>query len=454
MHLGGGGEELEITADGLVALPDWMQAFNDPGYAYVLHGGRGGGKSWGAALYCLEYARAHRRALILCAREIQKNVAESSWRTLRRLILQLGWESIFEVQASRIVGVNGSEFVFRGISESHGTAQNIKSLEGVDLTWVEQAEDLTEESLSLLLPTVLRRERSHIVFTLNPREPDGAVYSRYVLGDEDGAVVRQINWRDNPWFPARLEPQRAWTERHRPHDYRHIWEGEPRLALAGALWSQATLAGARLSPGDYAALPDPDDIVVAVDPAGSTGEKSDFTGIVVMARIGRNGYVLAAERGRWTSPEWAARAVALLREYGASRVVVEVSGAGADALVRVVQQRDPGVEVKGLSPSGMGSKLDRAGPVANLYEPQPSPEFGRIYHVGSFADLEGEQLTFVRDSVRDDLVDALVWAAVELGLTRNPPLWASPAAWGMSQQEYDAVAASAAAELEAARSQA
>ena len=443
-------EGLEVRGDGYAALPDWMRVFNEPGYAYVLHGGRGSGKSWGAALYCLEYARAHSGALVLCTREIQKNIGESSWRTLRKLIRQLGWGSIFEVQATRIQGINGSEFVFRGLSESHGTAESVKSLEGVDLTWVEQAEALTEESLDLLMPTVLRRARSHVVFTLNPREPDGAVYQRYVLGDVDGAVVRQVNRRDNPWFPARLEPQRAWTERHRPIDYRHVYEGEPRLAVAGALWSLEMITEARLEPEDYAALPDPDDVVVAVDPAFSRGERSDNTGIVVVARIGRDGYVLHAERGKFTSPVWSRRAVALLREFGASRVVIEARGAD-DPLLDGVRQVDSAVPVAYVNPSGKGSKFDRATPVAGLYVEHFNADYGRLHHVGKLSDLEGEQLSFTLDSVRDDLVDALVWGCDELGLIRNPPLWTHPAAWGMSRQEYDAIAAGVAAELEAAR---
>ena len=445
-------EGLEIRGDGFVALPDWMKVFNEPGYAYVLHGGRGSGKSWGAALYCLEYARAFDGALVLCTREIQKNIGESSWRTLRRLIRQLGWDAIFEVQATRIIGVNGSEFVFRGLSESHGTAEGIKSLEGVDLTWVEQAEAITEPSLDLLMPTVLRRERSHVVFTLNPQEPDGAVYARYVLGAVDGVVERQVNWRDNPWFPARLEPQRAWTEQHRPIEYRHVYEGEPRLAVAGALWNLEMITEARLDPAEYATLPDPDDVVVAVDPAFSRGERSDYTGIVVVARIGRDGYVLHAERGKFTSPQWGPRAVALLREFGASRVAIEARGAD-DPLLDAVKQVDSAVPVVYVNASGKGSKFDRATPVAGLYVEHFNVDYGRLRHVGKLADLEGEQLSFTPDSVRDDLVDALVWGCVELGLTRNPPLWTSPAAWGMSQQEYDEIAAGAAAELEAARGQ-
>ena len=134
---------------------------------------------------------------------------------------------------------------------------------------------------------------------------------------------------------------------------------------------------ARMSWADYDQLADPDDVVVAIDPAGSTGEKSDYTGIVVVARIRRNGYVLHSERRKWTSPEWAQRAVELLYEYKASRVVIEVSGAGSDALVRAVEQRDGGVRVVGMSASGRGGKMDRAAPVAGLYIDQQDGGYGR-----------------------------------------------------------------------------
>lgn len=357
--------------------------------------------------------------MVLCVREIQRNLGESAQPLLRNLIREFGWSGKFDVQRDRIVGRNGSEIWFRGLSDSHGTARRVRSLEGVDLTWVEEAEDVSEEALDQLLPTVLRKPSSHVIFTLNPREPDGAVYRRYVAGAGEDAVaggvqsdvvVEQINYDRNPWFPERLDVQRRWYEQNKPSSYGHIWLGEPRIEVEGALWSQAMLAAARMSSAEFDALPDADNVVVGVDPAGTSGTRSDYTGIVVMARIGRAGYVLASERLKATPAEWGKRALALRAEYGASRVVVEVSGAGADSLLHTVRTLDGSVRVEGVSASGLGSKWERASPLATL------TELGRLWLVGRHADLESEMLAFTLDSKRDDLVDAAVWCGRGLGV--------------------------------------
>ena len=404
------------AANAVGHYPWWDEVFGTAHRYVVLHGGRGGAKSVAAALYTLREAD-RRRVRVLCAREVQRTIADSTHSMLAELIRDLGLEERFRVDSQTITVANGSEFLFRGISDQHKTAMGLKSIHNIGVCWVDEAQQLTQSSLDLLTPTI-RARGSRIIFTLNPADPEGAVYSSFVVAARDDALVRQINYIDNPWFNAGLESDRRWDAANRPLGYAHKWLGEPQLEVEGALWSQEMLVNARLSPEEYAALPDPDDIVVAVDPAASTGERSDYTGIVVMARIRLDGYVLHAERLKGISPVWAQRAVELLREYGASRVVVEVSGPGADALVRVVQQFDSRVQTVPWNPSGKGSKYDRATPVAGLYLEQPTAEFGRIRHVGNLHALEGEQLSFTRESVRDDLVDAEVCGAVELGLTR------------------------------------
>lgn len=405
---------------GVLLVPPYFEpAFGTRHRFVVLHGGRGGGKSVAAATYCLEQA-VERPLRVLCAREIQGTIADSSHAQLAELVHDLGLEREFTITDREIVGANGSQFIFRGVSSEQKTAQGIKSLHNIGLCWVDEAQQLSAASLELLTPTI-RAPGSRIIFTFNPTDPDGAVYRTFVKSERRSARVVQVNYYDNPWLPAELEEEREWDQANKPHLYAHKWLGEPQLVAEGALWSQQMVVGARVSPEHYAAQADPDDIVVAVDPAGSTGERSDYTGIVVMARVGRDGYVLHAERGKWKAAEWVDRAIVLHQRFRASRIAVEATAAAIETTPLVIQQRAPHVSVAVVNPSGKGSKIDRAGPVASLYtEPPPTADagIGRIWHVGQFHDLEGEMLTFVRDSVRDDLVDALVWAAVELRLTR------------------------------------
>ena len=199
----------------------------------VLFGGRGGGKSWAIAGALLTMA-ANRRLRVLCAREIQKSMRDSVHRLLKDQVTKLGLESFYMVFDNEIRGKNGSLFVFTGL-QAH-TVDSIKSFEGVDIVWVEEAHSVSKRSWDVLIPTI-RKPNSEIWLTLNPDMDTDETYQRFIATPSDDTFLCEINWRDNPWFPDVLDEERLKAKRiMNQEDYEHIWEGKPRTVADGAIY--------------------------------------------------------------------------------------------------------------------------------------------------------------------------------------------------------------------------
>lgn len=199
----------------------------------VMYGGRGGGKSWGVAQALLALG-ADRPLRVLCAREVQKSMRDSVHRLLKDSIVRLGLEAFYEVLDTEIRGLNGTIFLFTGL-QSH-TVDSIKSFEGVDIVWVEEAHGVSKRSWDVLIPTI-RKEGSEIWMTLNPDMDTDETYARFIASKSDDTWVCEINWRDNPWFPEVLDQERLKAKRSMSReDYEHIWEGKPRTVADGAIY--------------------------------------------------------------------------------------------------------------------------------------------------------------------------------------------------------------------------
>lgn len=162
-----------------------------------VHGGRGSGKSH----FCAEYviAKAIAGARIACIREVQNSIKDSVKQLITDKILGHGLEGAFEILEQEIRGPRGSLIVFKGMQSYN--AANIKSLEGFDLAWVEEAQTLSQHSLDLLRPT-FRKEGSQLLFAWNPRYKTDAVDKFFRSGSRDDMICVQANWNDNPWFKS------------------------------------------------------------------------------------------------------------------------------------------------------------------------------------------------------------------------------------------------------------
>ena len=188
------------------------------------YGGRGSGKSQTAALIAAVWGYAE-PLRILCTRELQVSIKDSFHREVKDVISNIPWlEAHYEVGVDYLRGKNGTEFVFRGLRHN---SSSIKSLAGIDLTIVEEAEDVPEESWLALEATVFRQPKSELWAIWNPRAESSPVDKRFRRKPPDSALIAGLNWSDNPFFPEGLEMLRA-REMGRldANTYAHIWEGD------------------------------------------------------------------------------------------------------------------------------------------------------------------------------------------------------------------------------------
>lgn len=202
----------------------------------VYYGGRGSGKTVSIAKALL--FRGHQnKERILCAREFQNSIADSVIRTLADEIGELGLDDFYEVQRDRIIGKNGTEFIFKGLRHN---VQSIKSLAGITICWCEEAQTLSDESLNILIPTI-REEGSQIIMSLNPDEEDDPVYQRFIINPPPDAFVLKVNFDANPWFPQTLAKEAEYARRD-AEIYNHVWLGQPRRAGLGAVYGKEMAA--------------------------------------------------------------------------------------------------------------------------------------------------------------------------------------------------------------------
>lgn len=195
----------------------------------ILYGGRGSAKSWSVARYLLSRA-AFEKLRILCTREIQNSIKDSVYKLLVDQIYELGLQSFFIIKSDSIISLSGSEFIFKGLRLN---ITEVKSTEGIDICWVEEADKVSENSWEILIPTIFRRPNSEIIVTFNPDDEKSATYTRFV--EKDGKPVENpnfarafVNFDDNPWFPEGLRQEMEWDRKNDPDKFEHVWGGRPK----------------------------------------------------------------------------------------------------------------------------------------------------------------------------------------------------------------------------------
>jgi phage terminase large subunit len=187
----------------------------------VLRGGRGAAKSWSIARVLILTTLVTPERW-LCAREFQKSISESAHRLLADQIEGLGLSRYFEVNNQSITSHCGGEFIFEGL---FANASKLKSLEGLNGCWIEEAAKVSAASWELLIPTI-RRPGSQLLVNFNPEDEEDPTYQRFVTSPPPEAEVIAVTWRDNPWFPQELERERQYLLRVDPDAHAHVWEGE------------------------------------------------------------------------------------------------------------------------------------------------------------------------------------------------------------------------------------
>ncbi len=366
-------------------------------------GGRGGAKShfFGELAVVRAVSEPGLRAVFL--REVQRTLRESVKLLVEDKIRKFGWQDKFDIRHDFIRTPGDGVFIFMGMQDH--TADSIKSLEGFDIAWFEEAQTMTQRSLELLRPTI-RKPDSELWFAWNPRHVSDPV-DQFLRGSESppSSIVINANWRDNPWFPPVLEEERQFDYRTNPQRYRHIWEGDYEPQAIGAIWTRQMIAESRQS-----AAPQMQRILVAIDPAISAEKGSNETGIIV-AGLGADdrGYVLADVSRIALPEEWARAAIAQYDLWEADAIVIETNQ-GGDMCRQTIKAVRPDVRI--IEVHASRAKHVRAEPISALYAT------GKISHVGAFPELEHQMCLITPDGYvgegSPDRADALVWVFTSL----------------------------------------
>lgn len=205
-----------------IQLPKWSECLFDESARYIaVKGGRGSGKSRSVAT-ALNLRAAAKPLRILCVREIQKSIRDSSKRLLDDDAERNGLAGFYTSLETEVRGANGSLFLFAGLRSN---IDSIKSMEGIDICWVEEAQSVSKTSLETLIPTI-RKPGSQIIFTWNPRHETDPIEEMFGRDDPPpNTRLKTVNYIDNPWFPDVLKSEADYDLSRDPEKYNHVWMG-------------------------------------------------------------------------------------------------------------------------------------------------------------------------------------------------------------------------------------
>lgn len=269
-------------------FPTKLSCLFKPNRYKVLYGGRGGAKSWGIAR-ALIILGAQRQIRVLCAREFQSSIQDSVHKLLSDQISELGYSDFYTIEKATIKGLNGTTFGFEGIRNN---VKELKSYEGADVCWVEEAANVSKSSWEVLIPTI-RKDGSEIWISFNPELETDETYRRFVIKPPGGAIVEKLTYSDNPWFPSVLRKEMEELKERDYDAYLNIWEGNCRVTLEGAIYANEM----RLATTEGRICHVPYDEMKPVHTFWDLGW-ADHTSIVFAQKIGFEFHVIDAYQNR------------------------------------------------------------------------------------------------------------------------------------------------------------
>lgn len=242
-----------------------------------------------SAVWGLKFAQANEPGVIVCGREFMNSLDDSSLAEVKAAILSEPWladaydvgEKYVRTKDRRI------DFSFTGLRHN---LDSIKSKSRIRLLWVDEAEPVSETAWSKAIPTV-REDGSEIWVTWNPERRKSATHKRFRLDPPSDSKIVELNWRDNPWFPATLDKTRLDDKAKRPDQYEHVWEGDFVTVVDGAYYAKS-LSEAKAAGRISNVSRDPLMTIRAFWDIGGTGAKADATAIWIAQFIGKEIRVL------------------------------------------------------------------------------------------------------------------------------------------------------------------
>lgn len=411
-----------------IVFPKIFQPLFGPGRYFGAFGGRGSAKSHTFAGKAVLRASQRPGMRGVCIREVQKSLRDSSKLLIEDTIRRVGAAHEFGMLTTETRTPGGGVIVYHGMQDH--TAESIKSLEGFDWAWIEEAHVLSRRSLELLRPTI-RRPGSEIWGSWNPRSPTDPVDALFRgLHPPPGVVLVHANYADNQFFTPELEAERQHDRVANPDRYGHIWDGDYEPQAIGAIWRRQIFHETRRNDP-----PEIERILVGVDPAVSDTVTSNEHGIIVGALgADQRGYILEDASTTGSPEKWARRTVAMFDKWEADAVVIEINQGGdmCKHTLHTIRKSLPIIEVRATR-----GKHVRAEPISALYET------GRVSHVGTFPELEDQFCLFTPSGWEGstdkspDRAEAAIWILTVLfpplttprASEEEPPAQAAQGAW-------------------------
>ncbi len=345
------------------------------------YGGRAGGKSYAFADSLLLLAR-QKKILIACLREIQDSIKDSVHKLLCDRIAVFGL-SDYRIYETRIENkVTGSKFIFKGLRDQD--IQKIKSLEGVDIAWIEEAQTITKKSWSILDPTI-RKDGSEIWISMNRETEHDPLWQLLAAKPDSRTLVCCCNYYDNPFCPEEIKIQAQKCRDENPDDYAHIWLGAPVSQAASRLIAAK-------------------DVKAAFEPKIDASDSPLVIGLDI-ARFGDDKTSFCFRRGRWCqrfetfskldNVEVADKAAFFIRQYQPQRVFMDIGGQGA-GVYDILKDRGFGEIIRGVYFGAKAQQYERYvnrraemwGRLGEWLKEQPEPQL-------PFDDELFEELTAV-----------------------------------------------------------
>lgn len=350
--------------------PKLIPLFEGPADVRAADGGRGSAKTRSfakmTAIRALMWDAAGRSGQILCGRQFMNSLADSSLEEVKAAIRSEPWMlPAFDIGDKYIKTKSGRVYyTFTGLDRN---VASVKSKARILLCWVDEAEPVTEEAWTTLIPT-LREEDSELWVTWNSKRKTAPVERRFKNVDDPRIKYVRVNWRDNPWFPDILERVRQRDMRDRPDQYAHIWEGDFVAVVEGAYYA-AHLNTAREEGriGNFA--PDPLMTIRAIWDIGGTGSRADACAIWIAQYIGPQirwlDYYEAQGQPLATHIEW-------LRDNGYEKAlcVLPHDGKTNDRVHDVSYEsalKGAGFEVQVIANQGAGAAMKRVEAARRLF---------------------------------------------------------------------------------------
>jgi phage terminase large subunit len=334
------------------------------------YGGRGSGKTRTfakmTAVRAHMWAAAGREGIVHCGRQFMNSLADSSMEEIKAAISEEDWlRPHFEFGEKYIRTACGRiSYAFTGLDRN---IDSIKSKARILLSWIDEAEPVTEEAWVKLIPT-LRDEESELWVTWNPESKRSATHKRF--REQTGArdKIVELNWRDNPWFPAILDRKRVDDLEKRPDSYQHIWEGDFIQQHEGAYFARQ-LAKARLDGRVCRVNPDPLMTIWAIWDIGGTGAKADATAIWIVQFVGKEVWLLdyyeAVGQPLATHINWLRDS-----EYDKAHCILPHDGAAHDRVYDATYEgalRQAGFNVRVIPNQGAGAAMQRVEAARRLF---------------------------------------------------------------------------------------